>query len=205
MNCSSDMPFPTGLRQEYSTQLQLSQGNCIRMQYSDVAMGCGSLCESWSFSPGYSSARCEIAAFVATGGSGQNQDQAVRPIHSTRGRSRDSVRGTRKVRQTMPPLTPIICPVTHRASSETRNAITSAMSRVRPSRPRGVMLGAVSRESCETIAVSVGPGAMAFTVTLRGPSSLARILTNCSTAALLAAYNATPGRPCKVMLLEMPT
>ena len=43
------------------------------------------------------------------------------------------------------------------------------------------------------ISVSVAPGDTEFTVIARGPNSRAATFTNCSSAALLAAYNEIPG------------
>src|SRR5690625_3195139 len=94
----------------------------------------------------------------------------------------------------VPPSTGIVCPVTNRASSEARNATTSAQSAGRPKRPRGIhdARRAGSRPSsiasAEVWGVSVRSGAIAFTRTPLGPSSTASDLVNAETAALYPEY-----------------
>jgi hypothetical protein len=90
-----------------------------------------------------------------------------------------------------PPSTRMLCPVTHRASSLTRKATTSAISGGCPIRPIGVrwMSMALNSGECSRIpssmSVSVGPANTALTVMPRGPSSFAHTRVNCSSADLL--------------------
>ena len=72
-----------------------------------------------------------------------------------------------------------------------RNTATPAMSSGRPMRPSGDEAAMASPNSRSVYAIifdSNGPGAIAFTVICRGPSSLARTRVRWCRAALLAEY-----------------
>ena len=91
----------------------------------------------------------------------------------------------------IPPSTGMTAPVTYDPARLDRNTATPAMSSGRPIRPSGdeeAIASPKSRSVCAIIFDSNGPGATAFTVMWRGPSSLARTRVNWWTAALLVAY-----------------
>src|SRR5581483_3192526 len=121
---------------------------------------------------------------------GTGYDEVSRIDHGTGSRDARFPNAPITRYQISPPLTPITCPVTHRASSEARNATTSAMSSGVPRRRRAVI--SIITRCCSggmtsrSISVSVGPGATALTVMLRGPSSAAWLRVMAWTAALVA-------------------
>jgi hypothetical protein len=89
-----------------------------------------------------------------------------------------------------PSLTSRYWPVTNRLSSEAREETTSATSSGAPRRPRAVWLSRRRTVSafCRTAAlpsVAIQPGATAFTVMPRGPSSAAKARVIASIAALV--------------------
>lgn len=109
-----------------------------------------------------------------------------------------------------PPLASMTWPVIQRAESETRNATTSAMSPASPNRSsavdpamRSASPGAAKYEPL--VAVRVAPGATAFTVIPRGPSSLARVRLIVSTAPFVMAKDVWAGLAIRVATEESVT
>lgn len=133
--------------------------------------------------------RLEVEAVAEAGDSPRGWKQ---PISRVRNAIDVTVFAGRNRAQANPPLTPMICPVIQAASSEQRKATTRATSSGSPMRPMADM-----EASCPMVSsvlpkvkssVRVGPGATALTVIFLGPTSLAKIRVNWSTAALVAAY-----------------
>src|SRR6202140_5289381 len=90
------------------------------------------------------------------------------------------------------PSTTIICPVTYDADSQARNAIAAATSSGRPGRPTGVFLPAIISSAVED-AVSIQPGATAFTVIPLRATSIARLRVSPIMPALAALYAVARG------------
>src|SRR6266851_2507305 len=86
----------------------------------------------------------------------------------------------------------MIWPVREEADSEARNAIAAATSSGRPGRPTGVFLPAMISCPVED-AVSIHPGAIAFTVIPLRASSRARLRVSPTMPALAALYAVSRG------------
>ncbi len=90
----------------------------------------------------------------------------------------------------IPPFTSSVWPVMYPASSDARNATAAAISRSVPARPSGTWRGHrrfCSSFSTAVIAVSMYPGATAFTVIVRLASSRARLFVSPISPAFDAA------------------
>src|SRR5262245_8884031 len=91
-----------------------------------------------------------------------------------------------------PPEMVSVSPVIQLESDEAKNTAAGAMSSGRPMRPSGVCASVDLRKSLAAMpapcspSVSIMPGLIELTRTLREPSSLARDLVMASTAALVA-------------------
>src|SRR5205814_1162025 len=103
-----------------------------------------------------------------------------------------------------PPSTARSAPVMNDASFDARNAAALATSSAEPKRPSGmcemVSLRNASnasggRPSLPKIGVSIGPGLIAFTRTLRPASSRAAVRTSERSAAFVAEYAVVPSIP----------
>ncbi len=100
------------------------------------------------------------------------------------------------------------CPVIQRAASEARNATTSATSSGLPSRSSAVVPAMSSArpgasKDVPLVAVRVAPGATAFTVIPRAPSSLANVRLMVSTAPFVMAKEVWEGLAIRVATEEI--
>ncbi len=101
------------------------------------------------------------------------------------------------IQSSLTPLTRIVCPFTHPASSLANNATTDATS---PGSPT-LFAGCKFAKNCNTCSdrpavsssVLIGPGAMALTVIPREPRSFASTRVICSIAPLVEAYRSRLG------------
>ena len=91
------------------------------------------------------------------------------------------------------------CPVIAAASSESKKAISAAISAGRMRRPIGGTFGAtLCRAASPVIAVCVAAGDTTFTVTPLATASAAQLRASETSAALVAPYWLRPGTPCAI-------